>query len=64
VADLELSFETLGRACADAAQAGIETERAAIVARLEKLVAYAKSINVNALTVNGLELALEEVKNV
>lgn len=60
----EYTQEQLVSACGDACRAGIESERADIIKKLEKLVAYAKSINVNALTIRGLELALQEVKNV
>ena len=51
-------------ACADAAKAGAEAERASIVKSLEKFLAYAQSLTINKLTVEGIELALEKVKDV
>jgi hypothetical protein len=64
MADLELSFDQLGRACADAATAAIEAERAAIIGKLEHLLDTAKRITADPLVIDTLEIALMEIVNV
>ena len=64
MSDLELSFDQLGRACADAATAAIESERLTVTAKIQHLIDTANKIGTNKLTIEGLEIALREVQNV
>lgn len=60
----EFTKDQLVLACGDAARAGAESERASITRDLEKLLGYAQTIKVNQLTIEGISMALDKVKNV
>jgi hypothetical protein len=60
----DVTFEALGRACADAWRAGHADALNGAVKKIEHLIASAKLLDSPKHTVEALEIALKEVKNV